>query len=349
MKKTLFFIFLISSSLLNSQTVVNIEVNEKVELLRIIYNLGIINNQRNKDLRPVPSPYQQDVKNHFKKFRKHPAVKKLKKVWLGDYGFPYLGLDLENDYSIPENLSPELEKWFQYNSEENTRAVLGLVKDFAESSNFKAFFEAHQKDYEAMLQPMVEHFDTTTWVKEVADFFGGKPPKKISIYFDPLNNVGNKEITSKNKAEMIIGLGNIGEVDKKNASKPTQFVPDQFTQRIFYHEATHFYTTKMTYAAVEKLRAKKNLFLSEEDWGEEVKDILWLNWMDETIVRGIVAYLFKIYEGEAKGLEELSYQEGLEYTDEVYHLMEEYSKNRDGYPNIESFHSKIIELMLNLE
>ncbi len=341
-------LFFLSFSL-QAQTTINIEVNPKIELFRVVWNLAVMK-KLDKDFQPAPSTYQQAVDMYFKPYKRHKAVKKLRKVWIGDYSFPYLELELNSDFSIPDERSDRLQRKIEQYGLETMQDIFLLIKDFENQSNFKAFYQKHQAYYTTMLLPLQTHFDTTIWVNEVATFFRMPAPKKINIYFDPLNNIGNSEIHTHEANVMSMAMAHIvDEIDENKRSQAIDFQVDVFTRRIFYHEATHYFSSDLTYTLVETFRPKKHLFL-EENASQNVRDIVWMNQLDETIVRTITAYLFKQFDSEAKGAEELSYQtKNYPYATNIYQLLDNYLDGKNEYDSFEDFHPKIVDLILRLE
>lgn len=329
------------------QPVVKVQVDKRIELLRVVWNLSVMK-YLDEELHPTTSDYQQEVAVYFKKFKRHKAVKKIRKVWIGDYSFPTLGLELTEDYAVPKKPSPKLQEWLERYGEEELRSIFSLIKQFAIDTDFDKFYQQHLPEYQLMVAPVQTHLDTSSWISEVVRFFGGEGPEIVEIYFDPLNNIGNTEISTENRKVSRVAMAYLGDVNDENKDTPVRFSIAGSTRRILYHELTHYYTSTLTTAASERLRAKKALFIEEENT-EEVPDIVWLNTLDETIVRAITAYLFKVAVSEEVGLQEIGYQEGYSYADEIYNFMDYYFNNEEIYPDIRSFHPKLIDFIMGFE
>ena len=73
--------------------------------------------------------------------------------------------------------------------------------------------------------------------------------------------------------------------------------------------------------------------------------------LDELIVRSVVARLINKYEGEEYYKNVIEYEKGIGfiYIEEVCNSLENYENNRDKYPTFESYYGEIIKCLSNIE
>jgi len=332
---TLFTLFITLPLL--SQAPIEVKVDRRIELLRIVWNLAF-EKKLPKDVKPTPSLYHDEVKAYFKKYKKHQAVKLLKDAWIFDYSFPRVGVALDDTYQLTD--TARISSWEERYGPAVIRNILSAIEQFAQASNYNTFFEQRKTMYRQMVSTFEKDINQKTWLKDVCQLFGCPNLKKVIIYFEPLNNCGNYEISNTNSNTPEIGLAYLSDDPtqlKKEARKPVVFILENWIQRVFYHELCHYFTSALTYSSKENLQEHWQCFY--EQAGQE-ESSNWINHVDETIVRAYVAYLFAESIDEKEGQAEVDRQKRNYFrVDQLYQIIRE----QIPYTDQRNEHQKVLD------
>lgn len=308
---------------LKAEKNIEVKVHKNIELIRIVWTQAF-SKKLPKDSRPSPSIYYDDVKDYFKKYKKHSAIKLMKKHWIYDYSFPKIGALLNSNYEIKEK--EELHSWYERYGEEVIDEFLVELKSFAEISNYNEFYQSQEKNYKLMVEDFERSINSSSWLSDVCGLFDCGDLKKVQIYFEPLNNCGNYEMGRVKKIEGLVEIGiayftdNPKELSKVPPS-PVKLEFEEWLRRVFYHELCHYFTSSNTEDKLELFTKDYSLFFKDKT-GKEFA--VWKNQIDESIVRSYVAYLYKKSVNVEEGIKEITNQ-GINYPQvkTIYELIED--------------------------
>lgn len=330
MNKPLIFIFVLIILKLEykGQSYLNVTVNENIELLTVIQFLG------KRAVYPQESIYRYEVSNYFKKHRRHSAVKKIQSILdknSGDGAFPLLGAYCSSlpDFNLMYPLS-------EMKDTLNKREYLQLCKEFAEISEWSLFIHKEKFKIELWQNQVRDTVYKYKLTERLEDLMGQK--RSWNIYLSPLVGWGayNFILPSSNKENeihFVMGYNKPLFNNSKDASSAQPFFADKNSLvDLIWHEGSHSYITPLINSHKNELEAYSKLLTEDMQVSLQKAGRFKWNWeyyLNELIVRAIVAKLTDTYFGPEEGKVELQKQKnkGFRHIDRVYMLLAEYEKN----------------------
>jgi hypothetical protein len=127
---------------------IDIKTDFRIELFSLIVFLSKLDNKRSVDR--SENSYTKILKNKFIKFVNHQAISEFPKMW--DKGLcwdaiPFLALHLKDDFTFIKNndISERLKARYDGDFIEIINYLI-LVRDFAEITNFKQFYDSNKQN-----------------------------------------------------------------------------------------------------------------------------------------------------------------------------------------------------------
>ena len=171
-----------------------VAIHPGVELLSIIQYLS--GNQG-----PMSSTYRTDVREHFGRYRTHPAVMFLfnSNARFG-YDLPELGWCFTDPLHPTSFTLPEETYWYKSFAKAELTTYLSLCMDFAKKTNFAEFYERHRSQYDQWGQVFQHRVDSLQIISKLETFYQRPVASKWYICLDPLNGGGAHAIMTQTLA-----------------------------------------------------------------------------------------------------------------------------------------------------
>ncbi|MEM9931947.1 MAG: DUF4932 domain-containing protein, partial [Bacteroidota bacterium] len=269
-----------------------VNVHPGQELLTVIQILA--------DRYPTPnkSAYAKDMEAHFRQHENHPAVKAMAEMSEKIYtDFPELGWCF---YDFPTfKLSiPETNLWYDLYGKDTVQQVVRLAKDFADTSDFWSFYEAHKADYQAWGSDVRHALDSLGYVEKLDAFFsrqvtGERPTFYIAM--DPLNSWGAHAIPHLEEINPYYNgtkAYSLGYWNRESTEKDSpSFKGGNFLPNLVWHEGSHIYLKSVLDGQDELIESIAHLYNGDERSMQRQNISTWHYCFEENLVRGIVIAL----------------------------------------------------------
>lgn len=318
------------------------KVDERIELLSIVARLAGYEEYNKKDFKL----YTDRIEKHFSPYKDHEVIQFAKKI-RNENGIGYDAVMAMAVY-LDENLDartgftdviPE-QRWGKDNAYEFVR----LLKDFYKEAKCKEFFDNNKdlyKEASNRFLPIYEYIDLDWY----STFYGEKPSEKF-IIVNGLANGGNNYGSSykvPNQQKEVYAIMGAWTVDSLGM---VVFNADNYFP-ILLHEFNHSFVNHL-------LEKNEGLFKdSGEKIFDQVKDEMaqqaYANWttvLNEALVRAAVIKYMKdhkfnrnMIENEINGQLNRSFL----WIKELVEELDNYDKQRDTYPTLESYMPKLAE------
>lgn len=224
------------------------KVDERIELLRIAFNLAVQDYIDEKML-PCNTEYSKRVNSHFKEFKNHQLIKYIDDLPNIIIDFPTIGLmfkDFET-FEFDNNYSKELSGFKITKSEIDS--LQPLLIDFSKKSNFKIFFENNKNYYRDAIKTIEKQVNEEKLFDDIVNFFQSKEKGLEMIVFVELTNGFNSKAVSfydnYNPKKRATILANICETPDMTTSTNEILELDDNRRGILYHEISHLFTDKL--------------------------------------------------------------------------------------------------------
>jgi hypothetical protein len=322
---------------------IQIVVDPRVELMSIVFRLA--GNLEYCQGRVVS--YAKDVDEYFAKFRDHPAVEMARRL-RDNAGIVLdapmsLAVHVTNVFSLEERVRlaprpPELDfRW----TPDSARGFLTVLRSFVKDADFKGFLEHHQNFYRTAVERLSAVLDGPKVRAWFDGFFGARPNWDFIVALGLLNggsSYGPSIRLPAGRGEIYSILG-VSTVD--NAGLP-KFEPSVVATII--HEFSHAYANPLIEAHKAELEtAAKKIFHQVADDMRKQAYGSWEPIMYESLVRACCVRYTLAFNGPEAAAQEVNYNRNRRFlwTGELANLLGEYEKQRDRYPTLDSFFSKI--------
>ncbi|AKD57145.1 DUF4932 domain-containing protein [Spirosoma radiotolerans] len=302
-----------------------VTVHPGVELLSIIQYLA-------GHAGPGASPYRTAVRAHFAQFRNHPAVLFLfnSDARFG-YDLPELGWCFDHPLHPTSFTIPDSTYWLNNFSRSDLTRYLTLCIDFAQQSQFAAFYQSHQADYDRWGQAYRRQVDSAGVVQKLESFFHQPTASRWYICLDPLNSAGAHAIMTKTLSptygQYIVYQQGYWNRQAKPTIDPT-FEADVYN--LVWHEGSHVYTNPIQQAYRAQIDSLSYLMRPNELLSRQnITD--WPHFVDESLVRAIATALSRAYRSPQQAQQRLVAEQrsGFVYTDQLAQLiLEDYIQTR---------------------
>lgn len=309
------------------QTNLKVELNENIELLTVIQYLG------DRGVYPMNSIYLREVDTHFKSLTKHDAVKKIKEIFpknAGDASFPQIGAYCT---TLPElKINYSLKK---FKDSIQIPGYVNLCREFSKKSDFRNFFNNQNFKIDLWRQQVVDTINHYSLTERLEEFMGRR--MEWNIYLSPLVGWGAYNFSipngnENNEIHFVLGYNPRYNKDDKSAMNEQPF----FAQKdilidLIWHEGSHSYITPLIENDKEFISTYSKLVTS--DMHEQLQkagrfDWSWEYYLNEVIVRAIVAKLLYTHFDEKSGMTELENQKnnGFHHIERVFNLLTKYEQ-----------------------
>ncbi|WP_161567242.1 DUF4932 domain-containing protein [Acidilutibacter cellobiosedens] len=331
---------------------VTVSVDPRIELISIIQTLAGV-----KPLTRLTFDYKNNVLDYFNEYRDCPAIKSFKKY--NSKGFNYykpMYFMLCCNYnkgllSFEEELYNKNPIGIFFKDKSKIDDLIHQLNDFISVSKFDKFFDSNKNRYAKYISDY-EKVVNIADVKERMEQYYGIEKNTYNVILVPLIVTGGYGFSIKNEEKLRNVYCIMGPIDIKN--NDLLFYIKDLPKYVEYHEFSHSFIDLLIFKNEAKIKENHELV----KLFEEVQDDMAVqpygsveNFLDELIVRSVVARLINKYEGEEYYKNVIEYEKGIGfiYIEEVCNSLENYENNRDKYPTFESYYGEIIKCLSSIE
>ncbi len=327
---------------------VKVTVDSRIELLATVQFLsgydkryGLINR--------FDFPYKQDVRKYFSEYKSHPAVKFFDQM--SAEGFSY---DAPPAAMLYLSEPPELTAKLPFTAYLNGRAggakrlnkFVELLRDFAEETEFKVFFRAHNATFQRMEANARKKMDGINYAQTLEDYYGMRQ-NSYNIILAPLfvGGFGPRVERSDGKYDIYSILGPMTMKDGQ-----PEFGSESSFRHIAWHEFSHSFVNPTTAKFGKEIDRYKVLYkpisgrMSRQAYGD------WQTCVNEHIVRAITTRLTCREIGSEAGALALNSEKdrGFAYVQALCGSLASYEERRDTYPTFVDFYPELVKVFRGL-
>lgn len=345
-KKLLGLSILLISILNFSQEKLTPKVDERVEIVSIVFRLaGAEEYSQNYNKK-----YTTDINTYFEPYKNSEIIEFIKENRNKN------GLGYDAVMSVALHLSFKKGKFSQIKEKVNSldkrwekvdkKQFVSLLNQFYKKTNFQQFFNNHSGDYqkvESEYQMTILSDFNQDWYSE---FYGKKANEDYKIILGYGNGGGNYGIKThpQKQKEIVNAVVGIWSFDKEGNVK---FDKNEF-QPLLIHEFNHSfvnYILEMNNNASKLENSSKIIYALVK---EDMKSQAYGNWetmINESLVRAaVIQYMMDNKYSQKDIDEEILIQEKRKFLwmKELVDLLGKYKNDRKKYPSLESFYPEII-------
>ncbi len=318
-----------------SQKRFSITVDSQIELLAVVQHFT---SWAQKGHIKSKTAYKYDIDQYFGEFKDHPAVTYAES--LIDANFAY---DAPVQFMLYHDDPPELVQKAPYSDylikradgDENLMEFADKLRDFARSTDFMRFYNAHKPLYDTLIAEVDSLFEGNNYVQTLEDFYG-ESRNSFNLILSPLFS-GNYGIPIKTEEGYdlyaVIGPCSI-------RGKRTTFACLNYLESITLHEWSHPFVNPLVDQNYE-------LFMKSIALFEPIKRMMqrqaYPNWrvtLYEHLVRACgEIHLRAKTNKDFKKEKSLEYHEGkgFWYISYIDSLLDVYETHREQYPTFGQF------------
>jgi hypothetical protein len=323
---------------------VDIRVDPRIELLSIVFRFA--GNPEYGNCK-IPS-YAQDVDEHFARVKDHAVVKHAKRLrqsrGVSFDAVPSFAIHLDGIDKLGERVpfDPLPERLDKRWTGKEARRFLEDLRDFAKEGKAKEFFAAHRDLYaqaeEQMRKTLADHADLGWYDR----FFGPRPGARFQLVLGLLNGPGNYGPSARTKdGEELYAILGCSRTDAQG--RPDY---DKSNVPTLIHEFCHSYCNPVVDAhAKDLLPAGEKIFPFVEAAMREQAYANARTLLCESLVRACCVRYADAVEGQAAAKQAVAYEHRRSFlwTGELAQLLEDYEKDREKYPTLDSFAPRLAQ------
>jgi len=345
--KKLWTLIVLFISVLNfSQEKLTPKVDERVEILSIVFRLA----GAKEYSQDYNKKYVADINTYFDAYKNSGIVEFIKenrnKNGLGYDAVMSMALHLSfknGKFSqIKEKVNFLDKRWEKVDKKQ----FVSLLSQFYKNTNFQQFFNNHSADYknaEDKYQTTILSDFNQDWYSK---FYGKKANEDYNIILGYGNGGGNYGIKThpENQKEKVNAVVGIWSFDKDGSAI---FDKNEF-QPLLIHEFNHSFINYILEMGDNKSKLENSGKIIYELVKEDMESQAYGNWetmINESLVRAAVIHYMMDNKYSQKDIdEEISIQEKRKFLwiKDLVELLGKFDNNRKQYPTLESFYPEII-------
>ncbi len=338
-----FFLFLCVNSFSQQNILDKPKVDERVELLSIVFRLADAKEYNSKKFKL----YTDKIEKYFENYKNHELIKFVKQI-RDENGIGYdavmkmaIHLTSSNEFKPLVKISNSIpdERW----GKKNTEKFIKLLNAFYKDTRCKEFFESNKELYANVSRkflPIYENIDLN-WYKT----FYGKEPKEKFVIVNGLGNGGGNygpDIVFKNGTREVYAIMGTWSVDSLGMAKFD--LKDYFPTLL--HEFNHSFVNNLIENKIkefensgEKIYKVVGKQMEEQAYGS-FKTMLCEALVRASVIKYMKDHNFRKDEIDEEVQDQLN--NGFLWMNELVEELEKYSKQREKYPTLESYIPNII-------
>ncbi len=322
-----------------------IEMSPKIELMSTIWMLMQDSGESCAQLiNDYQTPYMTEVRDAFSGYQEENAVQILKKInqtsKRGISTIFEIALYLTDDFTLPKEGQVQIPAYILEGvSSEVLEQFIAACVDFADKTDFLTFFHS-QTDYfkglllegeKAVSKDMIERFES---------YYGMKLSGYHAVLF-PMRYPGGfgVRVGDEKQAEAYFLMAPNSE---------ESFFPPNGFQELLWHEFSHSFVNTITQKNSDLVAQCELSFNMVKPQMNKINYGECGIFVDESLVRSVVARLVLDSGNEARYQEILNEQEalGFIYTEALCAKLAEFEQSRDQYKTFEEFFPEFISVLI---
>lgn len=341
----LLVLFLFSPGAYSDERQIQVEVDERIELVTIMQYIGGYRYPGNQNF-----PYKKEVERYFEPYKNLEPIKRVSELMKKS-------IPRDTAIAIPLYLSPlpELKVIIPFpddllaraGGEKNVTTLVEAMQSFVKSSNFSFFLKQHRDYYQTIENQTKAKLKAKESLERLEAYYGIKQ-NSYHIVLASLIQCGGfgPRVKSKDNALNIYSI--IGPCGVEND------VPDfggtELFEELIYHEFSHSFINPLTSANLEAINKYSSLMVPIAKEMNNLRYGLWEICLNEHLVRTFTSRLAFMDKTEAMAQEivGMEVQRGFVYLPYFLELFKEYEQSRDQYKNMAQFYPRIIKQLENL-
>lgn len=293
--------------------------------------------------------YRERVENHFSPYAGHPVFSTFAELYPRGFSFDapialMLHLSPPPELSVVHAPPPALVA--RAGGAETMNRFLEELRDFADASDFGAFFAAQASLYDEFVARPIAFAAAEPLVEQLEAYYGMEQ-EGYAMILSPLTAGGFGPSVEVAQGRFLIysvaspsGLEEGGPV----------FVSEKGLRNLVWHEFAHSFVNPLTQRHWEKLEGASGLLEPIVEglpqWYRQWKPAL-----DEHLVRAVTVRLTAIHQGPEAAEATLAQQVewGFVYVPELVKALERFDGERDRYPTFEAFFPELVHAVEALQ
>ena len=283
-------------------------------------------------------PYKQQCLDYFSKYKDLEAPQVLRETWKNGWGVDdpmFFMLRLDNDLNLSSGLNQGIIN--RGGGRKQVAKLAKAIKEFAERSNFQAFFYGIQKEfYQQILAGVAYNFKDFRGIEYLERYYG-ETHRSYYLILNINGGYGNfgTAIQTGNGKELYA----IVETNTHTGDIPT-YTPSISIASLIFHEFSHGFVNPILDRYREEINKSKDLY---EPIAQSMRHQAYWSWntvVIEHIVNTLVTRVAEQYYGKPladKTFYKLTIARRFIYTDAIIEKLKLYEKNRNQYRTFKDF------------
>ena len=304
----------------------NISIDPRVEIL---VTIQLLSNY------PLPNrnfPHNQDILKYFEPFSSHEAVT-LTDSLRRTHGFSY---DAPVAYMMYLTQLPELEQLFAYSDYllgrsgrgDNLERYRKSIKQFAEISNFEAFWNSKIPFYKQILVVTIADMGVIDLVKTMEDYFN-ETRETYNVIIAPAfggNGHGYASNIPATEGNIVYAF-----ISTSNMKDNIPYLKGNNLLGIVWHEFGHSFVNPLTDKYIDRVMASDMLFVPIKEKMSRQAYPQWIHCVNEHIIRAIEIRLAELHVGVKQAKKQLSNEKrkGFIYIEPLVEKLKYFENQRD--------------------
>jgi hypothetical protein len=335
---------LVNSARAANDNAVTVSVDERVELMSIIFRLAG-NPEYNQGRL---TSYLNDIDSHFGPHREHQVIQTAKKLrqtrGVSFDAVMSMAIHINDAFELQERVpidDPKSNLDSRWRANE-AREFLKQAREFVNDAKGREFFDQHRELYEltaTRMQTMLKENADLAWFES---FFGARPTARFMLVPGPVNRgqAYGPSIRLANGDEELFAIIGVWQIDDKGLPKF-----DRGVLPTVIHEFCHSFVNHLVDQHEDALRpAGETLYplvaqqMKRQAYGN------WLTMMRESVVRAAVICYLQAHDAEAARVQmEDDKQRGFVWMPKLVALLDEYQNDRNTWGSFDSFMPRIVK------
>ncbi|MCG6189798.1 DUF4932 domain-containing protein [Maribellus maritimus] len=326
------------SEVVNSGKKINVEVDERIELLAVVQHFTTWANfgHTRYDL-----TYKSEIEEYFKPYSNHEAIKLCQELY--DFGF---NADAPPAFVLYYSALPDFQQILPYTeylinragSELKLKVFANSLRDFAIKSNFIDFYNSKTDFYNQVVDSIKENI-SDNYINILESYYGDEKVSYTIIASPLFHSGGFGPQIQSNNGELIYSI----QGPKKSINGFPVFGDKEYFEGIMLHEFSHSFVNPNTEKNLEAINNSENLFMPIENKMKRIGYTYWATCVNEHLVRTNVARMSAKLNHNKNDILKQEFDSGFIYIYDLDSLMEEYANSRDVYTTYEDFYPEIIK------
>jgi hypothetical protein len=325
------------------QNTLRIFIDPRIELLAAVQLLSGYG-ERYGLITRYDFPYKDDVIKYFSPYKNRSAVKLFEEMSADGFSYdapPTVMLYLSEPPAL--DLQQPFTDYLKQRAggEKKLDQLISSLRDFANETEFMAFFKANKKIYQQVVSSVQGKIGSIDYVQTLQDYYGMKQ-NSFNIILAPLFVGGfGPRIERPDGTYDIYNI--CGPLEAKKGLPI--FGSTESLRHIAWHEFSHSFVNPTTEKFSKEVANYQSLY---EPISERMKQQAYPDWqtcVNEHIVRAVTTRL--AYREISKDAGDRALQNekgrGFAYAEPLCKKLEQYENQRDKYPTFVDFYSELIK------